>query len=186
MLSNSERLDILKKVLDSLEFSHSTRNQELLKYLLKALESKRVLTELEIATEFFGKDPDFNTLEDATVRVNISKLRKRLKNYYLDEGKGEKIQIHIPKGHYDIRFLKKNENYIYMLKNNIKKLVIPFLTLLLLFIAIYFGIQNHHLNKKIEVMPKDNLIWNEFLEDTRPTLVVLGDYFFMYLDRPAP
>ncbi len=186
MLSDSERLDILKKVLESLEFSHSTRNQELLKYLLKASESKRVLTELDIATEFFGKDPDFNTLEDATVRVNISKLRKRLKNYYLDEGKGEKIQIHIPKGHYDIRFQKKNENYIYMLKNNIKKLVLPFLTLLLLFIAIYFGIQNHHLNKKIEVMPKDNLIWNEFLEDTRPTLVVLGDYFFMYLDRPLP
>ena len=186
MFSESEKLNILEKVLSSTEFSHSSRNQELLKYLANTSESQHVLTELKIATEFFGKDSDFDPLEDATVRVNISKLRKRLKNYYLDEGKDDKIQIHIPKGYYNIHFQKKNENYINMLKKNIRKLVFPFLTFLLSLIAIYFGIQNHYLNKKIQVMPKDNLIWAEFLQDNKPTLVILGDYFFMYIDRPGP
>ncbi len=183
MITEHEKLSILEKILSSMEFSHSKRSQELLKYLVDASDRESDLNEMTIATEFFSKDSEFEPLEDATVRVNISKLRRRLQNYYLTEGKDDKLQIDIPKGHYIVCFRKKNENYINMLKNNTTKLAFPFLTLLLSIIVIYFGIQNQRLNEKIRIMPEDNPIWAEYLEDDKPILVVLGDYFFMYQDR---
>ena len=186
LISEIEKLDILKKVLSSQEFHQSIRTKELLKYLVDASERENELNEMTIATEFFGKDSEFNPLEDATIRVNISKVRRRLRNYFLSEGKNEKVIIDIPKGHYVVRFRKRNENYFDFLRNNSTKIAFSIIILSLSIFAIYLGIQNHYLSEKIQVMPSDNPIWIEFLEDSKPTLVILGDYFFMYIDRPRP
>ena len=186
LISETEKLDILKKVLSSEEFHQSSRTKELLKYLVDASEREDELNEMTIATEFFGKDSEFNPLDDATIRVNISKVRRRLRNYFFTEGKNEKVIIDIPKGHYIVRFRKRNENYFDFLKNNTIKFTFSIITLLLSIFVIYLVIQNHYLSEKIQVMPEDNPIWVDFLEDNKPTLVILGDYFFMYLDRPRP
>lgn len=183
MISENDKLDILKKVLSSQEFCQSNKTQELLKYLVDASDRENELNELTIATEFFGKDSDFNPLEDAAIRVNISKIRRRLKNYYLSEGKNDKIVIDLPKGHYVVHFRKRNENYVDIIKDNSTKFAFSSITLLLSIIVIYLGFQNHNLNERFEIIPRDNPIWAEYLEDERPTLVVLGDYFFMYYDR---
>ena len=78
---------------------------------------------------------------------------------------------------------KKNVNYVDILKNNSAKFTFSSIALLLSIIVIYLGVQNHNLNERFEIIPRDNPIWTEYLEDERPTLVVLGDYFFMYYDR---
>ncbi len=183
MKTDQEKLDILEKVLSSEEFSHSKKTQGLLKFLVDASIENKDLNEIIIATEFFSKDSNFDPLEDASIRVYISQLRKRLVNYYLREGENDKILIEIPKGNYFVQFRKKNTNFFSLAKKNISKVIFPSLTLLLSIIIIYFVIQNQHLNEKFQVMPTDNPIWAEYLEDSRPILVVLGDYFFMYNDR---
>jgi hypothetical protein len=59
------------------------------------------LHEYDIATEVFGRSKDtFNAGEDAIVRVEAHRLRKRLVEYYAGEGKDHPIHISIPPGAY--------------------------------------------------------------------------------------
>ena len=59
------------------------------------------LHEYDIATEVFGRSKDtFNGGEDAIVRVEAHRLRKRLKEYYEGEGKDHPIHLSIPPGTY--------------------------------------------------------------------------------------
>lgn len=63
------------------------------------------LHEYEIATEVFGRSKTtFNPGEDAIVRVEAHRLRKRLKEYYEGEGKDHAIHISIPPGSYVLVF----------------------------------------------------------------------------------
>jgi Malectin domain len=59
------------------------------------------LHEYDIATEVFGRSKDtFNAGEDAIVRVEAHRLRKRLTEYYAGEGKDHPIHLSIPPGSY--------------------------------------------------------------------------------------
>jgi len=59
------------------------------------------LHEYDIATEVLGRSKDtFNAGEDAIVRVEAHRLRKRLMEYYAGEGKDHPIHISIPPGAY--------------------------------------------------------------------------------------
>jgi len=59
------------------------------------------LHEYGIATEVFGRSKStFNAGEDAIVRVEAHRLRKRLKEYYENEGRNHAIQLSIPPGTY--------------------------------------------------------------------------------------
>ncbi|NYF77829.1 malectin domain-containing carbohydrate-binding protein [Granulicella arctica] len=59
------------------------------------------LHEYDIATEVFGRSKDtFNGGEDAIVRVEAHRLRKRLMQYYDGEGKDHPIHMSIPAGTY--------------------------------------------------------------------------------------
>jgi len=180
MIADDEKLEILETVLSSEEFSHSQKYKGLLKYLVEASLHNKDLDEMTIAAEFFGKNSNFDPLEDATIRVYISQIRKKLANYYLTQGKEDKIQIDIPKGHYAVRFCAKNERHSDTNKNRLTKLIFPVLTLFLSLIIIFLWIKYDRLNKKVEFIPKNNPIWGEYLNDNSPTLVILGDYFFMY------
>ncbi len=183
MISNHQKRDILNKILSSEEFSHSTKSQELLKYLFDASLRNYDLNEITIASEFFGKKTNFDPLEDASIRVYISHIRKRLAHYYLTEGNNDKIQIDIPKGKYAVRFRERKLTNIKSLKTRITKLIFPILTILLLFTVAYLWFRNTQIQKKINIIPKDNSIWTEFLKSKTPTTIVIGDYFFLYYHR---
>jgi hypothetical protein len=60
-----------------------------------------LLSEYTIATEVFGRSKTtFDAGEDAIVRVEAHRLRKRLKEYYAGPGKDHAIQLSIPTGTY--------------------------------------------------------------------------------------
>jgi hypothetical protein len=59
------------------------------------------INEYNIATEVFGRSKTiFNASEDSIVRVEAHRLRKRLKDYYENEGKLNAIQLSLPSGTY--------------------------------------------------------------------------------------
>jgi hypothetical protein len=59
------------------------------------------LHEYDIATEVFGRSKStFNPGEDAIVRVEAHRLRKRLKEYYEGEGRDHPVQVSLPPGSY--------------------------------------------------------------------------------------
>jgi len=58
------------------------------------------LKEYTIGVEAFGRRDDFDPKTDPIVRVQIHRLRQKLKEYYDSEGGQDPILIEVPKGHY--------------------------------------------------------------------------------------
>jgi Malectin domain len=64
------------------------------------------LKEYTIGVEAFGRAPDFDKKEDSIVRVEIRRLREKLRQYYETEGADHPIRLTIPVGHYVPAFTK--------------------------------------------------------------------------------
>lgn len=68
------------------------------------------INEYNIATEVFGRNKaSFVSSEDAIARVEVHRLRKRLKDFYENEGRGHAIHIVLPPGTYIPVFLPQAE-----------------------------------------------------------------------------
>lgn len=89
-------------VLGSRLFSKATLLSSFLVYICRrALADGQVrISEHEIAVQVFHRPPDFDPREDNIVRTYARHLRKRLKEYYVDEGINDDLHIEIPKGGY--------------------------------------------------------------------------------------
>jgi TolB-like protein len=90
-------------ILSSTLFSTSPRQRELLSYLARHSfaggDAKR-LKGYVIGLDVFGRGKDFDPTVDAIVRVEIGRLRRRLRDYYAGEGRDAPLCIEIPKGNY--------------------------------------------------------------------------------------
>src|ERR1039457_1367091 len=92
----------LQTILASDTFARSQQLSRLLKYLcdwLLAHGADRI-AENAIRTEALGRPPDFDPAQDAAVRVEIHRLRRRLRDYYDAEGSRDPLRIVIPTGRY--------------------------------------------------------------------------------------
>jgi hypothetical protein len=58
--------------------------------------------EYQIATEVFGRPADFDPRLDSTVRVQTSRLRAKLAEYYAGAGAQDEVIIEIPRGAYSV------------------------------------------------------------------------------------
>jgi hypothetical protein len=96
----------VQRVIDSPMLHGSEALCHLLRYLAgHALESPHVpIKEYQIATEVFGRSQNFDPRIDSTVRVQTSRLRAKLAEYYASVGSTDSWQIEIPKGSYSLIF----------------------------------------------------------------------------------
>lgn len=98
---------------DNIIKSHSLRSCESLCRLLQYLAKESLdhpyspLKEYQIAIEVFGRPAGFDPQSDATVRVQASRLRLKLAEYYESEGVSDPIVVKIPKGGYHLIFEPK-------------------------------------------------------------------------------
>ena len=101
-----ERRAALTAVLESKEFSRAPALAKLLKYLCEKTFDGRVyeIKEFSIATDVYGRNEDFGEKRDSVVRVEVSRLRKRLLKYYAGEGAHHSLRIVIPAGTYQPEF----------------------------------------------------------------------------------
>ncbi|KAA6460358.1 hypothetical protein DYQ86_15120 [Acidobacteria bacterium AB60] len=109
--SNSADLERaeLEKVLAAL--GRKPRLVALLRYLAeKTFEGKSgEINEYNIAIEVFGRSQtSFESSKDAIARVEAHRLRKRLKDYYQEEGKEHAIEISLPAGSYVPVFIRRS------------------------------------------------------------------------------
>jgi hypothetical protein len=74
--------------------------EKLFDFLLDRTFSGKVPKEIEVALDAFGKDADFDVTQDATVRVYVHKLRRKLEEFYAGPGALETVRLSIPKGEY--------------------------------------------------------------------------------------
>src|SRR5579871_6669709 len=96
------RLDDFRGYLDQLlavsSFSSSRRRGQLLRYLVEhALAGQAAeVTEYGIALDVFGKPTSFDPRLEATVRVEMSRLRRALSDHYADAGAADPWRIDLP------------------------------------------------------------------------------------------
>jgi hypothetical protein len=99
--------------IDNITKSHSLRGCESLGRLLQYLAKQSLdhpgapLKEYQIATEVYGRPENFDPQSDSTVRVQASRLRVKLAEYYAGEGAADPILVKIPKGSYHLIFEPK-------------------------------------------------------------------------------
>jgi hypothetical protein len=99
--TGAERVE-LATVLASPTFARAQRLVKLLEYVCeKHFEGHdEQVCEYSIATEVLGRPANFDPAEDAIARVEIHRLRKKLREYYAAEGSHQALKIIIPPGMY--------------------------------------------------------------------------------------
>jgi Tol biopolymer transport system component len=96
----------LERILASPGFLRNERMSRFLRFLAERhLEGHgNQLKESVIAVEVFGRKPDHDPSQDSIVRTEAGRLRGRLAEYYVGEGKDDSIVIELPKGGYTPAF----------------------------------------------------------------------------------
>ncbi|MEO8025583.1 MAG: hypothetical protein ABI823_03890 [Bryobacteraceae bacterium] len=96
----------LERILRSLEFRGADRPSRLLRHLVEQTLAGRgaLLKEFSLAIDVLGRDEKFDPRSDAIVRVEVSRLRGRLRKYYQGAGRTDEVLIDIPTGVYQPAF----------------------------------------------------------------------------------
>src|SRR5246127_5819785 len=92
----------LKEVLASQEFAGSKRPRGFLQLIIEHTLAARLdnLRERMIGAEMFGRPIDYDTANDAVVRVKATEVRKKLAQYYQESEKKTGVRIDLPVGLY--------------------------------------------------------------------------------------
>src|ERR1700691_1334280 len=99
----------LQSVLDSGIFNRAPNLAHVLTYVCGQYfeGAAEQIKEYNIAVEALSRPLDFDQKRDSIVRVEAHRLRKRLREYYENEGAAHPCQIEIPPGQYAPRFVRK-------------------------------------------------------------------------------
>ena len=111
----TEREQLLEQI-NRLVSSHALHGSESLCKLLRYLAKHAVdhpgtpIKEFQIATEVFGRSPDFDPQLDSMVRVQAGRLRSKLTEYYGSDGLEDPVVVELPKGTYVLSFHHRNHS----------------------------------------------------------------------------
>ncbi|OHX67451.1 hypothetical protein [Flammeovirga pacifica] len=99
---NTQILEQLQKIIKSEEFINKPKMKKLLEYIITEFVEERgdQLKGYNIGIDVFDQGDNFDPDQNALVRINVGRLRRLLKLYYLEDGKNDPLKIEIPKGKY--------------------------------------------------------------------------------------
>jgi TolB-like protein len=101
--TNAAVRSALRVVLGSVTFARAQRMRDLLEFLVEQMlsGSQRDTQEYAVGIEVFKRDPaTYNTCTDPIVRVQVGRLRDRLRTYYQGVGSADTLRFIIPVGAY--------------------------------------------------------------------------------------
>lgn len=136
-----------------------------------------------------GVSPD-----DSTVRVYIHRLRQKLEMFYLTEGHNLTGKLYIPKGTYALTFenihpekLRHHSGWFVMLEALCRSRRVLIALCFILFIALVVSLFPRWQEKESLAYPPANSLWQDFLNDPRPVVILLGNYFLVgqYAQTPS-
>lgn len=110
------RIDELNETLENLladpDFHASARNKRFLRYVVEEQLAGRGarIKAYSIATEIFGRPDDFDPATDPIVRIEATRLRTALSEYYAKSKNVFPMRISIPKGAYSPR-IQRTDTY---------------------------------------------------------------------------
>ena len=166
----------LNAILSSSHFSGSKRYPALLKYVVsKSLDGhSEELKERTLGVEVFDRPPDYDTNADPVVRFSASEVRKRLAQYYSEEGESSHLQIQLPLGCYVPEF-KPNvitqKNFVLRRSRSLRWAAAAILLTLAVFGAYSY--------RKATAPRITDKLWGQFLHSPASVLIVVGTSDFV-------
>jgi hypothetical protein len=138
------------------------------------------MREQDIGVEVFGRLPGYDTSQDTLVRVQASQLRKKLQQYFAEDGKDEPVVIDLPKGGYVPVFKARETVTPTELPPRPRRARLPWAIAALL--AVLCGIllfQNSRLHSRAEFgmgpAPAATRFWQRILGNGMHNYLVLSD-----------
>lgn len=109
-LSNEEKWQALERVLNSQVFSRSESLCRFLEFVgRRNIEGDPgELKEYTIATEALGRSKDYDPSCDSVVRVQANRVRRKLEQYYAEQGADDAVRVHLPGGRYALTFAPRH------------------------------------------------------------------------------
>lgn len=102
----------LQRVLASKYFAQADSLSNLLRYLVEETLAGRgsAIKELTVGCDVFGRGPSFDPKTDGIVRVQASRLRTKLRDYYAADGQDDDLVISVPAGSYAVQVIPNVKN----------------------------------------------------------------------------
>ena len=179
----------------------SGRLNELFDFLVERSAQDESPKEAEIALAVFGKAEGAVARDDATARVYVHRLRKRLEDFYLRNGAPSGFRLEIPKGEYRIVGAPATDEPTASAEDDPsesdqppvappqkRRWLAPVATALACLIVVgnvaAWAVFAHGPSDRATAM-RNSPVWSDFSRDKRPLLVVVGDYYIFgeYQDR---
>jgi len=104
-----------REQVDRILASDTLHNSEVLRKLLRFLADKTFageaddLKEYSIGLDALGKPSTYDPRQDAGVRIQASRLRQKLDDYYRDEGSNDPLVIDLPRGRFKLGWRPNGE-----------------------------------------------------------------------------
>jgi hypothetical protein len=101
-ISIYEKREALQRLLHSKYFSKTKKLSRFLEFVCEQsfIGDAEKLNEYLIGVEIYERGSDFDPQQDSIVRVQAHEIRRRLKEYFQEEGKGDPLRVDFPPGHY--------------------------------------------------------------------------------------
>jgi hypothetical protein len=96
----AEIATLAQRLRDSRALGRSDALIRLFDYLVEVSASGARPKEFEVAAAVFGRDAGFDGAQDASVRVAVHRLRKKLEEHYAGPGRDEPLRLVVPRGEY--------------------------------------------------------------------------------------
>ncbi|MGB8030403.1 MAG: hypothetical protein WCF30_12160 [Terracidiphilus sp.] len=193
--TSEEERELVRKELDAIvssnHFRGSKRYPAMLRYVVRAAIDGRAsdLKERTLGVEVFGRDPDYDTNADPVVRISAGEVRKRIAQFYHENGHGVKLEIELPVGSYvpefmlrepespeapaerDIEKLASTEGHLHKSPHQYR--IVALAAIVVLTVAAAFVIYAYHRAASLKSASIDEL-WRPMIKSPDPVLVVVG------------
>ena len=142
--------------------------------------------EFEVAAAVFGRDSGFDGGQDASVRVAVHRLRRKLDDFYAGAGRDEPARLTIPKGEYRMVVEARPEVAAAPGFAWRRWAMGAVALVLLLNVAAWVAFWSTHGSERSLARAQASQPWTPITRGQAPTLLVLGDYYiFGEIDEAA-
>src|SRR5262249_5395117 len=175
--------EFARQVADSETFRSAPTMRALLLYLWE--HQGEPISEYAIATEALGRSQDFDPKLDSTVRVQIARLRTKLKEFYEAAGETFPLRLSLPLGRHELQWTwqPRQKSFLSILSAIPRRLLLGIgisqLVLIVVCVLLLFHVRTLRsmIPAPAEPVPR---FWRSFLSGGKPTVVVVPSplYFF--------
>jgi len=175
--------DLLRQIADGETFRTAPTMRALLVYLWE--HQNESVSEYAIATEALGRPSDFDPKLDSTVRVQVARLRTKLKEFYETAGDTFPLRLTLPRGGHELQWthLPRQEAPVPILSGVPKRYLWGAGAIGLALVILCVGSLMEIRRLKASLPPPATPIprfWQSFLMPGKPTAIVVPSplYFF--------